>query len=287
MAIKREVLTVFCLLCMWEPCSVFCATREPFRMGFCMAGNGAIVERDGVTGRDPFTSASFYGDTFSYGLCVAGVEYFDGMDNMSALHIAQAGLGGFYSKNGFSLKAAFSHFDALRVYYEQNGFLSLGYDRLPLLKASLELCGGRAGVFSNDNIAPQTRLESGVSAVVPFSIGSVTCVVSHIPLKQAHSEGYYSPLSIAVGAHSVKNSLGAQGFVVEIQNDYGWQFRAIIAEEYRLAKNCGVSLSISTNPVLINFGFVYEMGQSAIAAAFSDHAVLGWSKGLALCFAGK
>jgi len=256
-------------------------------MGQGMASNGAILEDSGVSGKDPFTSACFYGDTFSYGVSIAGVDFFDGMDNMSSLHIAQAGLGGFYASKGFSLKAAYSHFDALRAYYEQNGFLSIAYNKAPIVKMSVELYGFRAGLYSLDNTAPQTRLEAGCSALLLFSIGSISCVLNHVPLKQANNEGYNSPLSIALGAHSAKNTLGGQGFVLEMQNDHDWQFRVVIAEEFWLAKNCGVLLSLSTNPVLVNFGIVCTIRSSAIAAAFSDHPVLGWSKGMAISYAGK
>ena len=268
------------------------AGREPFSMGYGMATNGAILQPDGISGREPFTSACFYGDSFRYGVTVAGVDYYDPMDNRTSSLIGQAALGGFFAPRGalkgFVFKGAYLHFDAMRVYYEQEGMLSVGCNLVPFVKPSLELSAFRAGLYHADGPPQQTRLEMGASAMVPFAIAAISLSVSHIPLKTAHVEGYNAPFTIRAGLHSGKNSLGGQGILMEIAQDEVWRFRVSIGEEYWFTKNIAASLALSTNPVLVSFGVTCALGgSSSLTAAFTDHPVLGWSKGLGMSWAGK
>lgn len=268
------------------------AGREPFSLGYGMATNGAILQPDGISGREPFTSASFYADSFRCGVTAAGVDYYDPMDNMTSSVIGQAALGGFYAPSGvlrgLVVKAAYLHFDAMRVYYEQEGLLSVGCNVIPFVKPSLELSGFRAGLYHDDGLPSQTRLEMGASALVPFAIAAISLSVSHIPLKTAHIAGYDAPFTIRVGLHSEKNSLGGQGILVEMEKDEAWLFRVSVGEEYWLTKNLAASLAISTNPVLVSLGVTYAWGgSSSLTAAFTDNPVLGWSKGLGISWAGK
>jgi hypothetical protein len=268
------------------------ASREPFSLGYGMATNGAILQPDGISGREPFTSACFYGDSFHYGVTVAGVDYYDPMDNMSSSLIGQAALGGFYAPGGalkgFVFKGAYLHFDAMRVYYEQEGLLSVGCNLVPFVKPSLEFSAFRAGLSHADGQPSQTRLEMGASAMVPFAVATISLSVSHIPLKTARVAGYDAPFTIRAGLHSGKNFLGGQGILMDIAQDEVWRFRVSIGEEYWLTKNLAASLALSTNPVLVNFGVTYAWGRaSSVTAAFTDHPVLGWSKGLGISWAGK
>jgi hypothetical protein len=269
------------------------ASREPFSIGYGMATNGAILQPDGIPGREPFTSACFYNDSLRFGVTVAGVDYYDPMDNMSSSHIGQAALGGFFAPRrgalkGFVLKGAYLQFDAMRVYYEQQGMLSIGCSRVPFVKPSLELAGFRAGLYHANDPSPQTRLEMGASAMVPFRVAAISLNVNHIPLKKANILGYDDPLVVRIGLHSGKNSLGGQGILMELEQDEVWRFRIVIGEEYWLMKNLAASLALTTNPVIINFGVTCAFdGSSSITAAFVDHPVLGWSKGLAASWAGK
>jgi hypothetical protein len=267
-------------------------SREPFSIGYGMATNGAILQPDGISGREPFTSACFYNDSFHYGVTVAGVDYYDPMDNMSSSVIGQAALGGLYapggSLQGFVFKVAYLHFNAMRVYYEQEGMLSVGCNLVPFVKPSLELSGYRAGLSMADYPPPETRLEMGMSALVPFKIAALSLNVSHIPLKSAHVAGYDDPFTMRIGLHSKKNSLGGQGILMEIEQDEVWLFRVSVGEEYWLSKNFAVGLALTTNPVLVSFGVTYAWGgSSSLTAAFNDNSVLGWSKGLAMSWAGK
>jgi hypothetical protein len=268
------------------------ASREPFPMGYGMATNGAILQHDGISGREPFTGACFYQDTFSFGVTLAGVDYYDPMDNMSSSLIGQAALGGFFAPRGalkgFVFKTAYLHFDAMRVYYEQEGLLSIGCNLVPFVKPSLEISGFRAGLYKVSDPPPETRLEIGMSAMVPFKVAAISLSVSHIPLKTAHVEGYDDPFTMRIGLHSGKNSLGGQGIVLEMDQDQVWLFRVSVGEEYWLSRNFAASLALTTNPVMVSFGVTCALGKSSsITAAFNDHPVLGWSKGLAMSWAGK
>jgi hypothetical protein len=268
--------------------SVNAAGREPFSMGYGMATNGAILQQDGVSGREPFTGACFYRDSFPYGVTIAGVDYYDPMDNHSSSLIGQACLGGFWSMRGITVKAAYLHFDVMRVYYEQEGLVSIGYGLVPWFRMSWELAGFRAGLYRENDPPAQTRLEMGFSAMVPFKIAAISLNVNHIPLKTAMIDGYDAPFTIRAGLHSNKNSFGSQGVLVEMSKDDLWQFKVSIGEEYRLTKNLAASLAVTTNPVLLSFGVTCAWGKSSsVTAAFTDHPVLGWSKGLGMSWAGK
>jgi hypothetical protein len=268
------------------------ASREPFSVGYAMATNGAICQQDGISGRDPFTGACFYRDTFGFGVTAAGVDYYDLMDNMASSIIGQAAIGGFFAPRGafkgFVFKGAFLYFDAMRVYCEQEGMLSAGCNLVPFVKPSLELSAFRAGLTGVDYPLPQTRLEMGVSAMAPFKIAAISLCVSHIPLKTAHNAGYDDPLTVRIGLHSAKNFLGGQGILIEMERDESWLFKVSVGEEYWLSKNFAASLALTTNPVMVSFGVTFAWsGSSSLTAGFVDHPVLGWSKGLGISWAGK
>ena len=265
---------------------VFPASREPFPIGYSMASFGTILQQKGISGREPFTPACFYADTFRYGVSVAGVDYFDAMDNMESSHLVQVGLGGFCSIKGFTAKLSYAHFDALRMYFEQEGRLSFGTTRIPFVNPSVELSGYRAGLYHGGEPA-QTRIDAGISALVPFRIAAVSLSCIHIPLKNAASEGYSAPLAIRAGVHTTANALGSQGILCEAQNDGLWRFRVSLGEEYWLASRLALAAAFTTNPVMISFGITVVWRGAAVSAGFVEHPVLGWSKGLAVDWAGR
>jgi hypothetical protein len=260
---------------------------EPFALGYSMANGGTILQQDNISGREAFyRGACFYGDTFKCGVSLAGVDYFDPMDNESSLHIARVGLGGFYTTHGFVLKAAYLHFDAMRIYYEQEGMVSLGYTRIPFLRASVELSGLRSGLYGNSDIPPLSKTELGFSAFVPFSVVALSFSASRIPLVKPQRSGWDSPLTLTTGLHTSANAFGGQGIVLtEYKNDI-WNFRLTIGEEFFLLKNLACAAAVSTNPVMIHFGVTCVFGHTSVTAAFVDNPILGWSKGLAVNWAG-
>jgi hypothetical protein len=266
---------------------VFPASREPFPLGYSMANGGTIIQQKGISGREPFTPACFYADTFRYGVSVAGVDYYDAMDNMQSSHMYQAGLGGFCSIKGFTAKLSLTHFDALRVYFEQEGRLSFGTTLIPFVNPSIEVSGYLAGPYDNNAGPVRTCVDMGVSMMAPFRLAAVSLSCSHIPLKTGGAEGYGSPLTVRAGVHTTANALGGQGMVCEIQNDGLWRFRLSIGEEYWLMNRVALAAAFTTNPVVISFGVIVAWKAAAISAGFVEHPVLGWSKGLAVDWAGK
>ena len=143
------------------------ATREPFPVGCSMANAGTILQQQGISGREAFTPASCYADSFRYAISLAGIDYFDPMDNMESSHMVLAAMGGLYNLRKFTLKGYASHFDALGVYFEQEGQLSAGTTIIPFVNPSVEVCGYRAGLYQGTDPA-QTRADCGISAMVPF-----------------------------------------------------------------------------------------------------------------------
>ena len=281
----RQVYTII-LMVFVVAAFVFPASREPFTPGCSMATFGTILQQQGISGREPFTPACFYADTFRYGVSVAGIDYFDAMDNMESSHLVQVGLGGFCSMKGFTAKLSFAHFDALRMYFEQEGRLSFGTTRIPFVNPSVELSGYRAGLYRGDEAA-QTRIDAGISALVPFRIAAVSVSCLHIPLKNARTEGYSAPLAVRAGVHTTANPLGSQGILCEAQNDGQWRFRVSLGEEFWLFNRLALAAAFTTNPVMISFGITVAWRGAAVTAAFAEHPVLGWSKGLAVDWAGK
>jgi|WetSurMetagenome_2_1015567.scaffolds.fasta_scaffold00022_9 hypothetical protein len=263
----------------------FPASREPCALGYSMSNAGTILQQTGISGRQAFTPACFYADSFRYGVTLAGVDYFDPMDNMESAHLYQVALGGFFSYGKCTAKLAVEHFDALGVYFEQEGVLSVGTSLLRFVNTSIELYGYRAGLYRGG--AVQTRAELGVSAMVPFRLAAVSLGCSHIPIKRASVEGYSSPLAIHAGVHSTANALGSQGILCEATSDGPWRFRLSIGEEYWLFKTVALAAAFTTNPVVVSFGVTVAWRSAAMSAGFADHPVLGWSKGLAIDWAGK
>ncbi len=264
----------------------FPATQEPFPLGYSMANGGTIVQQRGISGREPFTPASCYADTFRYGLTVAGTDYFDPMDNMETSPIMQAAAGGFYSVRGYTAKVLFCHLDAMGIYFEQEGRLSVGTSALPFVNPSVEVSGYRAGLYRVTE-GRAARADLGVSAFVPFKRAALMLSCSHIPLKSAGIPGYEDPLTVRAGVHTTTNSLGSQGVVCEAADDGSWRFRLSIGEEYRFAGILALDAAFTTNPVVVHFGITAAWKGAAVSAGFVDHPVLGWSKGLAIDWAGK
>jgi hypothetical protein len=263
-----------------------CATREPFPIGYSMANGGTIMQQQGISGREPFSPACFYADSFRYGVSVAGVDYFDPMDNMESSHIVQAALGGFYCMRGCTAKVLFSQLDALRVYFEQEGRVSLGTSLVPYVNPSIEVSGYRAGLYQGSDPA-STRADMGVSAMFPFKLAAMSLSCNHITLKNAAIAGYDEPLSLRAGVYTTANALGSQGIVCEAAHDGVWRFRLSIGEEYWLAGKLALAAAFATNPVVVHFGVTVAWKGAAVSTGFVDHPVLGWSKGLAIDWAGK
>jgi hypothetical protein len=285
MAVRLFVVYAAACVAMWH-IPVHGASREPFPLGYSMANAGTIVQQQGISGREAFTPACFYSDSFRYGVSCAGVDYFDPMDNMESSHIAQAAIGGMYSLGGFTAKAYGSHFDALGVYFEQEGQVSFGTTKIPFVNPSVEVCGYRAGLYQG--IDPvQTRADLVVSAFVPFRYAAISLSCSHIPLKNAAILGYSAPLSLSAGVHTTANSLGSQGILCEAASDGPWRFRVSIGEEYWVLGKVAISAGFVTDPVIVSFGVTVAWKGAGVSAGFTDHPVLGWSKGLAIDWAGK
>jgi hypothetical protein len=281
---RRPAVVFFMLLALaWF---AYPAGIEPFPIGNSMATLGTILQQTGVSGRGPFSPACFYADTFRYGVSVAGAEYFDPMDNMQATKIYRAGAGGFFSLRGFTAKLSYTHFDAMRVYFEQEGCLSFGIGLIPFVNPSIELSGFRAGLYRPDE-SVRSRIDMGISAMVPFRIAAVSVSCGHIPLRAATVEGFDAPFVVRAGVHTASNALGSQGILCEGQNNGQWRFRVALGEEYRVFDKLSLAAAFITNPVMISFGVTLAWKAAAISAAFVEHPVLGWSKGLAVDWAGR
>jgi hypothetical protein len=274
------------IACLCFVATGFGATREPFSMGYGMGNAGAIIQQKGLSGRQPWTAACFYNDTLRYGASLAGVDYYDPMDNMESSHITQVAFGAWYAWKGCVAKASFAHFNALGVYFEQQGHVSLGCNRLSFVNISIEADAFRAGLNGGSE-HPQTRLGAGFSLLVPARVAAFSLCLGQVPLKNPSVEGYDAPVTLRLGLHTAYNSLGGQGILADFSHDTQWNFRVSIAEEYRLMNSLALCAALSTNPMLIHFGVTVALGGSSLSVSFVDHPVLGWSRGLDIDYAGK
>ncbi len=260
------------------------ASHDPFPVGYCMGNNGTIVQAGGPTGRQPWTPACFYKDTFRFGVSVCGVDYYDIMDNLQSSYLRQVVAGAWYSHVPFTVKASFSYFNALGLYYEQEGYCSLGYMFFKAMAASCEITGYRAGLM-NDIARHRSFLYAGASLFIPsrFAAFSISC--NHVPIKSAPSAGFIEPINVIAGLHTTAHSYGAQGILCEIRREGDYTFRFSLGESYCIGDHFSVCGALSTNPFMLYFGVSVSYADRGTAVALVNHPALGWSKSLTLDYA--
>ncbi|MBN2189172.1 MAG: hypothetical protein JW699_06945, partial [Chitinispirillaceae bacterium] len=143
--------------------------QDPFPVGFSMNTLGAIIDASGPTGRQPWIGAAFHADTTGCGAAFGAASYFGAL---AGPDLYRASLGAWYSGRLFVVKAAFSHFSALDVYFEETGFFSVGSRHLRFLSFSADVSGTRmrcAGFSTSPAVA-----EAGISALVPWSWAAIS-----------------------------------------------------------------------------------------------------------------
>jgi hypothetical protein len=266
--------------------AVFAALHDPFPIGYSMENFGTILWENSISGRQPWFAAAFLRDTAHFGISAAGVYYYDPMDNMTDNSIRQAAIGAWFVYKKIGIKAAYQHFSALDIYREQKGFLSVGTSAIPYVSISAELEGFRAGL-ANDNDERENIACGGITLWAPWSFASASLSCSHILLKDAHRPGFAPPLAIVAGIHTAPHRFGAQGVKVEIEPGKHTRIRFYAGEEYWLYDMLGLSLALSTNPLMVSFGVTLDIKSYAAFASFVHHPVLGWSKGAGMEYVHK
>jgi hypothetical protein len=259
--------------------TVTAAPRDPFPPGHSMPSQGAIIDPEGATGRDPSVSAALYRDTLRFGVSAAALSYHGGGS------VSQYVMGGFVAVGPVVCKLSIAHLDALKVYYEQTAGLSVGSCR-KYLSYSINARLYRLGLYGS----PEDILSSA-------SIGAAICLRTSKVIADAAVDGVTvmgagvaeaeAPLSVAVRLCTVRNRYGTQGAMVRITPSDGSPLRFVLSQEYRIGGVFSVSASIASNPVMIGFGITVDKFPLCGGAAVVNHPELGWSSGASADFRGR
>jgi len=247
--------------------------RDPFPMGYSMASQGAIVDPEGATGREPWVSAALYRDTLRYGASVAALSYHGGGS------VSQYAAGGFGVVGPVVGKLSITHLDALDIYYEQAIGLSIG-GHYKYISYGIDSRLYRLGLYGSPE---DTRSSLSVGATLCLRAGRVIAdaAIDGVTLISAHAEEADAPLSVTVRLRTVRNRYGTQGAAVKITPADASPLRFVLAQEYRIGEMFAVSASIASNPTMIGFGITVDKFPVSGGAAVVNHPELGWSSGMA------
>ncbi len=258
--------------------SVTAQHRSPFPTGYAMGNLGTVVWADGPAGRLPWTAAAIQGDSLRWGLGVAGVDFYDDMDNFAERDIRHATVGAWCRIARLTLKASYRCFSALSIYYEHTGFVSAGTDLIPFVHVSLELRGVCAGVRTLAN-ERETLLEAGATLWVPRRHVAFLAAVQHLTIEDAAVSGLPADPAIRLGLHTTRHRFGALGATAEVVLADEPFVRLAVGEEYWFHPTFAICAALATEPFMIAFGATFEWRRCATSVAVVHHPVLGWSKG--------
>jgi hypothetical protein len=256
----------------------FSQIRQPFSIGYSMGNMGTILWGDGISGRQPWNPACFYNDSLQFGVAAAGIDYYDRMDNFSSRSILNGAVGGWYAWKYVTLKAAYEHLNALKIFFEQTGKLSIGTQSIPYVSLSAELEAVRSGLVSI-NEETESALTIGFSAWVHHAYAALSLKAEHIPIEKADALGFTAPPELTIGLHTCKHKWGAQGVLCKINFKEAPAFRFCFGEEFWFHPMFGIHGGIATNPFMLSLGVAVLWNNTGLAASFANHPVLGWSRG--------
>jgi len=229
--------------------------------------------------------AAFLAAAEGFGMSVAGVDYYDDMDNFGKNTIRQASIGAWGAIRKLTIKAAYTHFNALDMYREQKGFLSVGTCAIPHIAASAEIAGCRAGLVS-DRSEYETVALAGATIWIPWSFASFSLSCSNLLVKDAHRPGFSPPTTLTAGIHTAPHRFGAQGVSIGLEPGEHMQIRFRAGEEYWIQKTAGLGVALSTNPLMVGFEVTICMKRRCtLFTSLVHNPALGWSKGIGTDFA--
>jgi hypothetical protein len=251
-------------------------------MGYAMESFSTIVTAGGVAGRQPWSPACQLVDSARFGLAACGVDYFDDMDNLREREIRQGAVGGWLKAGPHvTVKAAYTHFAALDIYFEQKGHLSVGTPAIPFVQVSIELSGYRAGLLT-DRDEREALASAGASVWVPWSFASVSLSCEDVMLEEAGHPGFAPPTRFTLGLHTAPHRFGAQGVLLRVEPGEQPRFGLYIGQELRLHRTIALSAGFSAEPLMFSIGLTFVLPTFSAQTALVHHPVLGWSRGLGL-----
>lgn len=258
------------------------AIHDPFPLGYSMIHFGTIIQADNISGKQPWIPSCFANDTTLFSIASHFINYYDPMDNLENDDFRQFALGFWLNFRYVGIKGAGVFFHALKIYEEQKGYLSLSTDVIPYVTISVEFEAFRAGLSEYKNES-ETLLTTGFSLWIPWSFAATSLTCKNIPLEDASHEGFRQEVSFSLGIHTKPHRFGAQGVLI----NYGPEtkdLRLFIGEEIKIHQNIALGAGISVRPIMISFGFTFNLTTYNIFAALVHHPVLGWSRGIGMAY---
>jgi len=268
---------VVLILALMIPLISNAAARDPFPLGYSMMSQGALVETEGVSARQPWTPAAHYRDSLHRGVSAALISYHGGGS------AAQYAVGGFGQFGPVTCKGALALLNVMGLYYEQTAAFSAG-SRWRFLSYSLEASNYRTGLTVS--YADRRSMTSAgatlyaVSRIVSAGVTAEGLTLLSSGLRDADP----SPI-ISLHICTIRNRYGSQGAMIKFTPNDDAPMRFVFAHEYRIGKMFALSASIASNPTMIGFGLTVDKNPLNAAAAVVNHPQLGWSKGMSVDYA--
>ncbi len=272
---------IFIILCFLIISSSYSAINDPFPMGYSMVNFGTILQGNRTSGRQPWIPACFAKDSALFSLSSAYVNYYAAMDNLEDKDFRQAAIGFWLNLKKLSIKSSGTFFNALGIYEEQKGFLSIGTSITGFVNISAELEAYRAGLIDNKEES-ETVVSTGISLWVPWSFASASLSCKNITIENAAHPGFRQPFSISLGIHTMPHRFGSQGVVIIIEPENKTDIRLCIGEEFFIHKTVAISGAVSSKPLMVSFGVTFALPSFGVNSAFVFHPVLGWSQGVGM-----
>ena len=257
------------------------AINDPFPMGYSMLNFGTIIQGNRISGRQPWIPACFAQDTSFFSLSSAYVNFYDAMDNLQEEDFRQAAVGFWLNLKRVGIKGSGTFFNALGIYEEQKGFLSIGTSITKFINISAELEAYRAGLKDNKEES-ETLVSTGFSLWVPWSFASASLSLRNITVENASQAGFRQPFSISLGMHSMPHRFGSQGVLIIIEPEDKTDIRLCIGQELFIHKTVGLNVAVSSKPLMASFGVTFNFPSFGVCPAFVYHPVLGWSQGVGM-----
>ncbi len=276
---RYQSIFILLLILLNIPSLLTAALNEPFGVGYTMANFGTIIQENRLSGRQPWIPACFANDTILFSLSSAYVNYYDAMDNLQDSDFRQSAFGFWLNFKWIGIKGCGIFFNALGIYHEQKGYLSLGTSLIPHLNISVEFEALRVGLI-NKRQESETLASAGISALIPWSFVSVSLSCKNFILKDVSKEGIKQPIALSLGIHTIPHRFGSQGMVLTVEPENNNQLKLYIGEEIFIHKMVGFSLGVSTKPLMIGFGIVFLLPTYGLYTSFVHHPLLGWSQGV-------
>ncbi len=259
----------------------YSALNDPFPMGYSMLNFGTIIQGSRTSGRQSWIPACFAKDSALFSLSSAYVNYYAAMDNLKSDDFRQAAVGFWLNLKRVGIKGSGTFFNALGIYEERKGFLSIGTSIGPYVNISAELEAFRIGLIDNKDES-ETLVSTGLSCWIPWSFASASLCAKNITLENADHPGFRQPFTLTLGVHTMPHRFGSQGVLLTYEPENDNDIRLCIGQEFSLHKNFAVSAAVSTKPLMVSFGISFNLQMGGFYSSFVHHPVLGWSQGVGM-----